>query len=756
MPLELPEEERKLISSMYRDLLRSFKKPLSDDDQHLLREAFEMAAEAHKQQRRKDGTPYITHPIQVARICVEEIGLGPTAAACALLHDVVEDTDITQEEIRQKFPDKNGLLDKDGRPFSSIAAIVEGLTKLDSLHEYEHPQAENIRRVLEAMLKDVRVVLIKMADRLHNMRTIGSMPLHKQIRIAAETESVYAPLAHQLGFYQVKTEFQDNCLKITHRKEYDEIADKLSETKAAREKYIENFIAPLLPELEAYGLKARVFGRPKSIHSIYEKILKKKVRFEDIYDLFAIRIIIDTPIKAERMACWQAYAIVTDCYKPIPERQKDWISMPKTNGYESLHTSVVGPDGRFVEVQIRTERMDDIAERGFAAHWKYKGVQGFGAQASVFDKWLNDLRDTLKDKNNAVEFIAHFQNSIYVEDAVQVFTPKGDIRILPKGATALDYAFSVHSDVGCSCQVVRVNGTMQPFNYKLRTGDQIVIVTNKNQKPSEDWLLFVVTSKAKTRIKAALNEEKRKLASNGKEILDRKLNNMFKVTADDNVDNLAKWLSYPDRLEFLCAIALKQFSFPLLKKFKVDGKYLVQPEPTPKQDAEVAPGSVPQKANSRRKAPAVQAVIINDEPGVYYNYSFAKCCAPTPGEPIFAYLNGESGTNIHLATCKNAKYLLSNYAYRILKAEWGNTVRNKFSVELVVKGRDIGRGVIRQISECIENLGISMQSFSMSGDDGGDFQGNVRLEVSTKEHLNLAVGALKNFEYVSEVSILEQ
>jgi GTP pyrophosphokinase len=753
VPQELPEEERKLISSMYRDLLRGFKSPLNEDDQKLLREAFEMAAEAHKQQRRKDGTPYITHPIAVARICVEEIGLGPTAAACALLHDVVEDTDIKIDEIRQKFPDKSGLPDKDGKNKSRVAAIVEGLTKLDSLHEYEYPQAENIRRVIEAMLADVRVVLIKMADRLHNLRTIGSMPVHKQIRIAAETESIYAPIAHQLGLYQVKTEFQDNCLKINNRKVYDEIADKLAETKSAREKYIENFIKPIKERLDEYGLQARVFGRPKSIHSIYEKMLKKKVRFEDIFDLFAIRIILDTPLKNERMACWQAYAVVTDAYQPVPDRQKDWISMPKTNGYESLHTTVAGPDGRYVEEQIRTERMDDIAERGFAAHWKYKGIQGFGAQAGVFDKWLNDLREVLKDKNNAVEFIADFQSSIYVEDAVQVFTPKGDIKLLPKGATALDYAFAIHTDIGYHCHVVRVNGILQPFNYKLQNGDQVEIVTNKSQKPTEDWLLFVVTTKAKTRIKAALNEERRKLAAQGKEILDRKLRNSFKVNADDNVDHLAKWLSYPNRLEFLCAIALKQFNFTALKKFKVDGKYLTQPEPTARPDDATPPGEVKPAAPAPKKA-LRQAVIINDEPGTYYNYSFAKCCNPAAGEPIFAYLNGDQGANIHSATCKNAKHLLSNHAYRILKAEWGNVVRNKFIEEIVIKGHDVGRGVIRQVSECIENLGINVQSFSMSGDDGGEFVGRVKLEVSTPEHLNLAIAALKSFEYVSEVYIV--
>ncbi len=753
VPVELPEEERKMIASMYRDLLRTFKTPLNDDDQRLLRDSFEMAAEAHKQQRRKDGTPYITHPIQVARICVEEIGLGPTSAACALLHDVVEDTDIKLDEIRRKFPDKNGLInEKDGLPYSRVASIVEGLTKLDSLHEYEYPQAENIRRVLESMLTDVRVVLIKMADRLHNLRTIGSMPPHKQLRIATETESVYAPLAHKLGLYKVKTEFQDNCLKITNRAAYDEIASKLAETKSTRETYIANFIEPIQKALEEYGLKAKVFGRAKSIHSIYEKIQNKKVAFEGIYDLFAIRIILKPEsVKNEKMACWQAYAIVTDCYKPIAERQKDWISLPKSNGYESLHITVLGTGGRFVEVQVRTERMDDIAERGFAAHWKYKGVKEMSANDAIFDKWLGDLREALKEHHNAVSFIAEFQRNMYVEDAVYVYTPKGEIKELPKGSTALDFAFAIHTDIGSTCHVVRVNGILQPFNYKLQNGDQVEIVTSKNQKPTEDWLLYVMSSKAKNRIKAALNEEKRRLAEDGKEILARKLQNLFKVTVDDNVDHLAKWFNYPNRLEFLSAIAMEQFDFKQLKKFKVDGKYLSLPEPSPKPDNETPPNEVPQPSG-RKTAQPLQTVIINDEPGTYYNYNFAKCCNPSQGEAIFAYLNNDGGgANIHKATCSNAKYLLANYAYRILKAEWGNVVRTKFVTDIVIIGKDIGKGVIRQVSECIENLGINVISFNMRGDDDGNFQGFIQLEVSTPEHLTLAISALKSLDYVIEV-----
>jgi GTP diphosphokinase / guanosine-3',5'-bis(diphosphate) 3'-diphosphatase len=644
----LQEDDRPLIISAYRNLLRAINTKLNADDQKNIRAAFELATRAHMEQRRKSGEPYILHPIEVARICVEEIGLGPTAVVCALLHDVVEDTNVTLKDIHDQFGER-------------VMLIVDGLTKLDSLHETENPQAENLYRVLKAMLSDVRVVLIKMADRLHNLRTIGSMPAHKQLRIAAETATVYAPLAHRLGLYAIKSEFQDLCLKITDREAYDEIADKLAQTKTARQEYISAFIKPIAEGLENEGIKARVFGRPKTIHSIYNKIQSKNVAFEEIYDLFAIRIILQVPMQQEKFACWQAYTLVTDTYKPIPERLKDWITSPKANGYESLHTTVAGPDGKFVEVQIRSERMDEIAERGFAAHWKYKGVSEVKSRANTFDNWLNQVRETLESENagNAVEFLADFQTSNLYSEEIHVFTPKGEMRILPEAATALDFAFSIHSDLGCMCRSVMINGQIKSIYHKLQNGDQVRIMGDRNQKPSEDWLKHVVTSKARSRIRAALKEEKRKLADDGREILERKLNAMKMPSGafDSSLDTLMKWYGFPNRLDFLAAIYTQQVDLAQVhKNFRNDGGRLFPLEASHREDAE-APLLPEQVAPARSKPGNRPEVIINGD-STNYPYTMAQCCNPVQGDDIFAFLTIKDGVKIHRKNCPNANNLL--------------------------------------------------------------------------------------------------
>jgi GTP pyrophosphokinase len=438
---EITVEDKKLISRAYKRLLSNLKGIQTAEDKKNIRGAYELAVKAHSEQRRKSGEPYILHPLEVARICVKEIGLGPTAVVCAILHDVVEDTDITLPEIEKQFGKK-------------ITRIVDGLTKLDGLYNVESPQAENFRKVVSTLVEDVRVVLIKMADRLHNLRTIGSMPQHKQLKIAAETDYIYTPLAHRLGLYNIKTEFQDAYMKITDRETYDSIALKLNQTKKDRKKYIKEFIKPLTKKLDEIGVPYRITGRPKSISSIYNKIKKKKVPFEEIYDLFAVRIIIDAEIEKEKSICWEVYSIVTDVHTPIPERLKDWVTTPKANGYESLHTTVIGPKGRFVEVQIRSERMDEIAERGFAAHWKYKGVSNLH---NLYDDWLDNVRDILDNsENDAVEFINDFKTNLFNKE-IYVYTPQGDMKILPKGATGLDFAFQIHSDVGYHCTAIKVN-----------------------------------------------------------------------------------------------------------------------------------------------------------------------------------------------------------------------------------------------------------------------------------------------------------
>jgi len=456
------------------------------------------------------------------------------------------------------------------------------------------------------------------------------------------------------------------------------------------------------------------------------------------------------PPNEERLACWQVYTFVTDHYKPIPERLKDWITSPKANGYESLHTTVVGPEGRYVEVQIRSERMDDIAERGFAAHWKYKGVDGLSKQKKdVFENWLNQVRETLEnsDSGSAVEFLADFQSNLYSEE-IHVFTPKGEMKILPEGATALDFAFSIHSDIGSTCQAVKVNNRLERMDYVLQSGDQVEVLTKKNQKPKEDWLQFVVTSKAKTRIRVALKDEKRKQADFGKEILERKLS-AFKVPVEENADMLARWFGFPSRLEFLSAIYREQVDLKELKRFRPDGNYLVEIE---EKNLKPEPETVaPENAPLPRAKPGDKPqVIINGEPGSYYKYSFATCCNPVQGDPIFGYVTVSQGIKIHRTSCPNAGHLLSTYGHRILKADWGNVVKADFLTNLVVTGIDSGPGVIKELTDKISGLGINIRSFSISG-EGGYFEGRIGLIVANTDQLNLVMRSLKGFDWVSSV-----
>ncbi|HRG41153.1 MAG TPA: RelA/SpoT family protein, partial [Saprospiraceae bacterium] len=555
------EDELKQVRAKFDVLLKLMEQSLQDEDRILVEKAYDMAVDAHKYQRRKSGEPYIFHPIEVARICFEEIGLGPTAVVCALLHDVVEDTPVTLQEITETFGPK-------------VSVIVDGLTKLDGTYntdDVESPQAENFKKVLSTLVVDVRVVLIKMADRLHNLRTIDAQPKHKQLKIAAETEYIYTPLAHRLGLYNIKTEFQDICLKITDPEMYQEISHKLSDSDQARNEYIAEFIKPLKEELQHLGAAFRVLGRSKAISSIYSKIKNNNVTFEEIFDIFAVRIIIDVPIEKEKSYCWQIYSIITDVYKPIPERLKDWVTTPKGNGYESLHTTVVGPKGRYVEVQIRTDRMDEIAEKGFAAHWKYKGIK---KQENVYDNWLDNIREILEAKHaNAMDFVNDFKTNLFSEE-VYVYTPKGDMRIVPKGATALDFAFEIHTDVGYHAAAIKVNNKLVPMGYKLNNGDQVQVITNKNQKPNEDWLKMVVTGKARSKIRSAMKEERRKIGEYGKEALERKLKNL-KLDFEENVDIIAKQLGFRNRVDFYYALTQEDVRISDIKNYTIENGKIV-------------------------------------------------------------------------------------------------------------------------------------------------------------------------------------
>jgi len=729
------ESERHLILQAYRVLLHSFKTPPDEKDMKMLRAAFDLAVDAHREQRRKSGEPYILHPIEVARICVEEIGLGPTAAVCALLHDVVEDTDVSLKDIHEQFGDR-------------VALIVDGLTKLDSLHETESPQAENLGKVLRTMLSDVRVVLIKMADRLHNMRTIKNMPEHKQKKIAAETSFIYAPVAHRLGLHKIKTELEDICFKIEHPEEYKDIARKLEEKRKLRGDYIEKFIQRLHEIFKDLEFPYRIMGRPKSIYSIWRKITTKHVSFENIYDLFAVRVIIDVPKELEKRRSWDIYSYITDHFQPVPERLRDWITTPKSNGYESLQTTVLGLDNKFVEVQIRSERMNEIAERGFAAHWKYK-AGGKKEGPDIYEKWLNRVRETIEGSSgNAIELLADIRSELFT-DEVHVFTPRGEMRTLPDGATALDFAFSIHSDLGCTCRAVKINNRVVPIHYRLVEGDQIEIITDRNQKPSEDWLQHVVTTKAKNRIRSALKEEKRIQADYGKEILERKLNGL-KVPVEENCDMLTKWFGYHNRLEFLSAVSLEQVDLKKVNKhFRADGLYLVEKEEI---KAKVSDNSrIPLPKN---KPENKSEVIINDEPGSYYQHSFANCCNPVQGDPIFGFVLVQGGVKIHRANCPNANNLLAQYGHRILNATWGNTSKSDFLTKIVVTGIDTGPGVIQQLTNRIYDLGINIRSFEISG-EGGYFEGHLGLIVVNINQLNHAMLELRKFDWVSNVSRMD-
>ncbi len=734
LDIKAMDDDRIIIQRAYRNLLKCIKGTLSQEDQDNIRLAYEMAVKAHSAQRRKSGEPYILHPIAVAQICVEEIGLGPTAVICALLHDVVEDTDITLKEIEETFGER-------------IAKIVDGLTKLDSAYNVDVPQAENFKKVLSTLVEDVRVVLIKMADRLHNMRTLGSMLKHKQLKIAAETTYIYAPLAHRLGLYNIKTEFQDLCMKITDPENYHEIARKLKETKKSRTNYIEDFIKPLKGELDDLNIPYRITGRPKSIYSIYNKIKTKKVSFEEIYDLFAIRIIVDVPIKKEKSACWQVYSVVTDVYSTIPERLKDWITTPKSNGYESLHTSVIGPGGRFVEVQIRSERMDEIAERGYAAHWKYKGMSN---QHDVYESWLDSVRDLMENPEaDALEFINDFKTNLFAEE-VYIYTPKGDLQILPKGSSALDFAFSIHSDLGYHAVAIKVNNKLVPMGYKLKNGDQVHVTTNKSQKPNESWLKMVITGKARSKIRSALKEEKKKQAEFGKEAVERKLNNL-KVDFESNIDTLIKYYGFKTRLDLYSAIASDEIKLSEFKNFKIENNKIVLITPVTEQGLVSHTVDNLELPKVEAKATDKLKLLIGGESADHYDFSFATCCSPLPGDKVFAYLTSNAGLKIHRQSCANAPNLFANYGYRIMKAEWINISNKGFVAELVITGIDSGPGVIERLTQNISGkLGLNIRSFYIDGNEGY-FEGRISIVVPSENYLVMAIKALKGLDGISSV-----
>ena len=734
-PKEISEVEHKKIRAEFDSLMIKLNPKLSGDDHTHLKRAYEMADHGHRFQRRKSGEPYILHPIEVARIAFEEMGLGPTAIICAILHDVVEDTEYTLKDITKGFNPK-------------VVRIVDGLTKLDGLYNVESLQAENFKKVLSTLVEDVRVILIKMCDRIHNLRTIGSMPRHKQLKIAAETSYIYIPLAHRLGLYKIKTEFQDLCLKINEPVVYSNLTQKISESATDRKEYIEAFIKPMTAKLDELHIPYRTQSRIKAISSIYNKIKTKKIPFNEIYDIFAVRIIIDTPTEKEKSFCWQVYSIITDVYNPIPERLKDWVTTPKGNGYESLHTTVIGPNGRFVEVQIRSERMDEIAEKGFAAHWKYKGIKN---EHSVYDRWLSNIREVLDTQHSsALEFLNDFKRNLFAEE-IYAFTPNGDMKILPKGATALDFAFDVHSDVGYHATAIKINNKLVPMGYKLQNGDQVNVTTNKSQKPSENWLKMVVTGKARSKIRSAMKEERRKKGELGKEALQRKLKNL-KVNFDDNIDMLVKHFGFISRADLYFALSNDHVRVVELKVFEVVDHNLILREverPAQQQQQQQQPSD---DKKSKKLNKNKSSILINGEPAEMYQYSLSNCCNPVQGDDIFGYLTATTGLKIHRTNCPNATHLMANYGYRILKSEWSNSVSSEFVVDLLVTGVDSGVGVIQALTNEISNkLGIDIRSFAIAGTEGV-FEGRISIVVKNTNQLTVVLRAVEKVDGVSSVT----
>ena len=727
------EKENKAIAREYKELLRISYQTLSQEDKQLIRKAFDVAVDAHKDQRRKSGEAYIFHPIGVAKIVASDIGLGPTSIAAALMHDVVEDTDITVEDIERMFNPK-------------IAQLVAGLTKISQVQKDLNVsmQAENFRKMLLTLNDDVRVILIKIADRLHNMQTMDSMPEYKQIKIASETLYIYAPLAHRLGLYNIKTQLEDLGLKYTEPKIFNEIVSKIKETKEEQDAYIASISEILKSSLLQEGVDFIIKGRPKSIYSIRRKMAAQNVTFEQVYDKFALRIIYKSNLHDEKFLAWKIYSIVTDHYRPSPSRLRDWISSPKSTGYEALHITVMGPKGRWVEVQVRSERMDEIAEKGYAAHYKYK--QG-ATEESGLDVWLNLLKEALENsETNAVDFVEDFKMNLYSKE-IFVFTPKGEIKSLPKGATTLDFAFSIHSEIGIKTRGTRVNGKLVQLNHELKSGDQVEIITSANQKPTINWLEYVTTSRAKTKIKNVLNEDTKKIAEEGKELLTRKLKHLKISLSESVVNELVGFFKLKTSLDLFYRVGAGAIENQQLKDFA----------------AQKSNTLINFFKNKIKRSGATNHEI--DKPEITSNfdllvfgkeqdrldYKLSSCCNPIPGDEVFGFVTINEGIKVHKKDCPNAISLQSNYAYRVMQAKWIDSSQQEFKAILNITGMD-SLGLTNEITKVISNqMNVNIQSLNLQG-EAGIFKGQVTVIVKNNVILKKLIENIKKIDGVDKIS----
>ncbi|MFA5574142.1 MAG: RelA/SpoT family protein [Brumimicrobium sp.] len=726
------EQERKDILNAYRGLLNASKENRTKEETKIIRKAFDIAVDAHKDMRRKSGEPYIFHPIAVARICAKEMGLGATSIAAALLHDTVEDTYITLDDIEESFG-------------KQVRVIIDGLTKIPEVFdESVSIQAENFRKMVLTISDDLRVVLIKIADRLHNLRTLESMRPDKQRKIASETSFLYAPLAHRLGLYKIKTEMEDLCLRYLEPEGYDYVTKKLKSTQDVRNRFIRRFVHPIRETLKNEGYAFEIKTRTKSVSSIWNKMKNKDIEFEEVFDLFAVRIILDTPEELEKPDCWRVYSIVTDFYQPNPNRLRDWISTPRANGYESLHTTVMSQTGKWVEVQIRSKRMDEIAEKGLAAHYNYKESSNGD---SKFDRWIGEIRELIESHNaDAMDFINEFKLNLF-NNEIYVFTPQGELRVLPNGATTLDFAFDIHTDIGLSCVGAKVNNRLKPLSHQLKNGDQIEIITGNNIKPKEDWLKMVVTGRAKQKIKSALREEKNKISEDGKEILMRKFKQHNIRFTSENLSILEKFYNIPTTLDLYIRVAKGKVDLSKLRTIPNTGGILSYEKEVTKPSKDSSSFSAIQKKIDQKKDTIIIGESFKD-----IQYEFAQCCNPLPGDSIFGFISANRGIRIHRVDCPNAANMMSKRNYRIIKARWKNQESKEYIAGIRVVGID-GLGIVNKITEIISfQQNVDMKSISFTSDDG-IFEGKIKVLVYDKYHLEELI---EKFEIIEGIKRVER
>ncbi len=727
------EQENKELARQYKKLLRISYQTLSTEDKVMIRKAFEVAVDAHKNQRRKSGEAYIFHPLAVAQIVASEIGLDATSIASALLHDVVEDTEYTLSDLEQMFGE-------------TVARIVDGLTKISSLRKDRDVslQAENFRKMLLTINDDPRVIIIKIADRLHNMQTMDAMRPDKQSKISSETLYIYAPLAHRMGLYNIKTELEDLSLKYTEPDVYKDIKDKIKESKEQQDQYIKDFKKVIEDSLDAEGLNYEIKGRPKSIYSIRRKILSQGVSFDEVYDKFAVRIIYKSDSANEKFLAWKIYSIVTDHFRPNPTRLRDWISSPKSTGYEALHITVMGLKGRWVEVQIRSDRMNEIAEKGYAAHFKYK--QGNDGDSSL-DEWINRLQEALENPDqNAVDFVENFKLNLYNKE-IFVFTPNGELKSLPKGATPLDFAFSVHTEVGLHTRGSRVNGKLVPLSHELKSGDQVEIITSDQAHPTNSWLDYATTARARAKIKSSLKDDKKEVADDGKAILARKLKSQKIPLNEKTINELVSFFKLGTSLDLFYRVGngtidnkmIKDFAAQRSNAFMSFIKNKIRKPTNPPEDIDRE--EITQKFDSLVFGPDDQKL----------DYSFAKCCTPIPGDPVFGFTTINDGIKVHKNNCPNAISMRSNYAYRIIKAKWVDSTDTGYQTDIILTGID-NLGLVNTVTSEISNhLHVDIKGINFTT-NGGIFKGRITVVVKNQALLQTLMENLKKIDGIDQVT----